>query len=425
MRAVPKFVSLLMWMLPLLFFAYQFILRLWPGLMMPQIMSQFSVNETQFGVLAALYYYGYAGMQIPVAVLLDRFGARRVIFMLAMVCGLAALLFSMTTNWYLACASRFLIGAASACGFLGVSKVISEWFPENQYAKMVGFSFTMGLLGAIYAGKPVSLWIAHYGWHPVALVLSFVAMGIGVCVFLFLRTPTSKSLSVQSKSPFQIRHLKKLLCSPTIWVLGMANFLMVGSLEGFADVWGVQYLMTAYPGLTKPVAAELMSFIFVGMLFGGPLLALLSKKCGQYTVIAGCGVGMALIFVLLLSTHTYHGYWLGALFFCTGILCCYQVIVFAVGSTLVNATMLGVTVAFLNCINMLGGSFFHTVIGHLMDTFWTGHLAVDGVRLYTLHSYREALLVIPAGALCGAFLVALLGYYRKRRQVARLSRDSR
>ena len=54
-----------MWIIPLLFFTYQFILRLWPGLMMHQIMEQFSIDASHFGVLAALYYYGYSGMQIP------------------------------------------------------------------------------------------------------------------------------------------------------------------------------------------------------------------------------------------------------------------------------------------------------------------------------------------------------------------------
>ncbi len=65
-----KCLSFLMWLFPLSFFTYQFILRLWPGLMMQTIMEQFSIDASHFGLLAALYYYGYAGMQITVANLL-------------------------------------------------------------------------------------------------------------------------------------------------------------------------------------------------------------------------------------------------------------------------------------------------------------------------------------------------------------------
>ena len=116
-----------MWLFPLLFFAYQFILRLWPGLMMQQMMEQYSISSSQFGVIAAFYYYGYSSMQIPVAMLLDRFGAKYIVFAFALLCGVATLLFTYSSNWYLACFSRFLVGAGSAVGFLGVSKVVSEW----------------------------------------------------------------------------------------------------------------------------------------------------------------------------------------------------------------------------------------------------------------------------------------------------------
>ena len=111
-----KFYPWLMWFLPLSFFAYQFILRLWPGLMMHQIMEQFSIDATAFGLLAAFYYYGYAGMQIPVAILLDRFSPRFVVFAFATLCGLATLLFTFTTNFYLAVMARVLSRSRIGCG---------------------------------------------------------------------------------------------------------------------------------------------------------------------------------------------------------------------------------------------------------------------------------------------------------------------
>jgi len=160
-----KYLPFLMWLFPLFFFSYQFILRLWPGLMMDQIMDQFAIDATSFGVLAACYYYGYAGMQIPIAVLLDWFGARYMVFLFAVICGLATILFTYSDNFYFALLSRFLIGAGSAVGFLGVSKVVSEWFSKEHYARMIGFSFTFGLMGAIYGGKPVSLLIETYNWE--------------------------------------------------------------------------------------------------------------------------------------------------------------------------------------------------------------------------------------------------------------------
>ena len=416
MLTQKKYFPFFMWFFPVIFFTYQFILRLWPGLMIHQIMDQFSIDASHFGVLAALYYYGYAGMQIPVAMLLDRFHPRYVIFAFAILCGVGTFVFSYTDNWYLACMSRFLVGVGSAVGFLGASKVISEWFPKDRYARMIGFSFTVGLMGAIYGGKPVSVLIEAYSWRNVALALSLISIVIGCSAYLFLRSRAYEALSTAEEDAFKVSHFKALLSSPIIWLLAFANLLMVGSLEGGADVWCVPYLMTAY-ALNKGEAAQLVSFVFIGMLFGGPVLALCSKKWGDYTVIALCGFGMALAFVLLLLTRQYNWWWLASLFFAVGVMCCYQVIVFAAGSDLINPQLLGVTVAFLNFINMLGGSFFHTSIGRIMDVFWTGSVNTAGGRQYTLESYQAALTLIPICAVLGAVIVCALGWKLKRRGV--------
>jgi MFS family permease len=403
-----------MWLLPLSFFTYQFILRLWPSLMMQPIMQQFAIDATSFGFLASAYYYGYAGMQIPIAVMLDRYGAKRIVFACAVLCGLATLVFTYTDNWYLSLLSRFMIGAGSAVGFLGTSKVVSEWFSNEKYAKMIGLSFTVGLLGAIYGGKPVSLLVESFGGTKVALTLGLVAIGIGFTTLVFLRKPPEEGVATETMS---FGGFKSLLSGPSLWMLGAANFLMVGALDGFADVWGVNFLQTAY-NLPKSEAAFLISFIFVGMVFGGPLLALFARRSGNYTVISFCGLGMALLFCLLvLFPSSFNWYTLAFLFFAVGLLCCYQVIVFAAGSELVSIGLLGVTVAFLNCLNMLGGSFFHTFIGSLMDLFWTGGMA-EGVRIYSLESYSKALLLIPVCASLGAVIAAALKWRQGKNLVA-------
>lgn len=412
-RAKPHYGRYLMWSLPLAFFTYQFILRLWPSLMMQQIMQQFTIDATSFGLLASAYYYGYAGMQIPVAIMLDRYSPRYILFGCAVICGLATCLFTITDNWSIAVLSRFFIGAGSAAGFLATSKVISQWFPKDQYGRMVGFSFSVGLMGAIYGGKPIGLFVSDWGWHFVALTLGAVSVLIGILAYVFLRSPKAESLTEQSHQSFKMRDLRRLLMSPTLVLLAIANLLMVGALEGFADVWGVNYLMAAYD-TSKVDAAELISFIFIGMLFGGPVLTSLSQKLGNFRVITLCGFGISLVFSYLILIHeSFDVYFLGALFFGVGLLCCYQVLIFSAASDMVSPRLLGITIAFLNCINMLGGSFFHSLIGFFMDLYWSGDLN-DGLRQYDLESYNSALMLIPVCALIGSLLVMVLGLRMKR-----------
>jgi MFS family permease len=410
-----KFLPWVMWALPLTFFAYQFVLRLWPSLLMGQIMHQFSINATSFGFLSAIYYLGYAGMQIPLAICLERFGVRAVVSMCALVCGIATFLFSFTSYWSLALLGRFLIGVGSAAGFLGTSKAISLWFPALHYGRLVGLTFSFGLLGAVYGGKPISLMIQNLGWESVACILGIGGVALGMLMLIFFKNPSAHNNVHHEPSMMKFSDLGLVLRSSSLIGLSIANLLMVGALEGFADVWGVNYLMETHRW-TQGECAGLISFIFIGMLFGGPILAFLSERLGVYPMIMGCSLGMASLFFLMLVGRDFLGaFSLKIVFFTIGIFCCYQVLIFSAGSKLVTSSLLSITVAFLNCINMLGGSFFHTMVGSLMDTCWEGNI-LNGVRIYTHEAYFSALMAIPICSLLGGFIIFLLYWKEKKQQ---------
>lgn len=126
---------------------------------------------------------------------------------------------------------------------------------------------------------------------------------------------------------------------------------------------------------------------------------------------------MGLIFVVLLSFNSYlEVSTLYVLLFITGVLCCYQVLVFSMGVSLVPKHLASLTVAFLNCINMLGGSFFHSIIGHCMDFFWSGAME-NGIRVYDNYAYSYALSSIAIAAILGSLLIFLVAPKRKHRRV--------
>lgn len=415
MQSNKAYVPWLMWFFPLAFFGFQFILRLFPGLVMPELLEKYQISATDFGLFASLYYLGYAGMQIPMALLLDKYGPRQIIAFSAILCGLSVWMMLWFNSWPIALLSRFLIGVGSVVGFLGTSKVISQWFAKEKYARLVGLTFSFGLLGALYGGRPVSMMIDNMGWEYMLGALGVVALILGLFNYSFVRNKAKVVNTNASSSVFS--DLKQLGKYKSLFILAFANFLMVGSLEGFADVWGVPYLMTARD-LTKVQAASITSFVFVGMLFGGPILAYFSEKFKAHysvTFLSGLMMSALMIVVLmfnqLLTTNT-----LMMVMFAIGILCCYQVIVFAIGQDMVPSHLMSVTIALLNCINMLGGSFFHSSIGRLMDFFEAGTV-VDGVTVYSTSTYTYALCIIPIASLLGSMLV----WVSKRKNIRELS----
>lgn len=407
-----SFLPWIMWAFSTFFFAYQFVMRVAPGLIMTDLMQKFQIDASAYGLFASLYYVGYAGMQIPVALLLDKYGPKKVISISAFLCALGTLALVCTDHWFIALASRFLIGAGSAAGFLGTSKIISLWFPEKQYTQMVGLTFTFGLLGAIYGGKPIGYLISIFNWESVILCVGFVGIFTAVVLFFILRNPLQDRVESQKETSV-LKDLKNTLSDKRLMLIAFANLLMVGALEGFADVWGVSYLV-AVKGIAKSDAALMTSTIFFGMVFGGPILAYCADKLkSNYTVTSACGFLMGLIFIALLTfCSILNNSTLTILFWITGILCCYQVLIFSMGVSLVPKSQASITVAFLNCINMLGGSFFHGVVGSLMDVFWTGNTE-NNLRIYSAETYTCALMVIPIAAILGGSMLIYVNYKKR------------
>ncbi len=397
-------ISWFMWLVAVTFFAFQFVLRLFPGLVMTEIMTKFHIDATSFGVLSAAYYLGYAGMQVPIGILLDRFSARSVISLCALTCTLGSLSFVYSDSWTLTLIGRFLIGAGSAAGLLGTVKTIRYAFPENYFTGMMGLTFTLGLSGALYGGKPVSLLIQQMGWISVSKFLVVLSLAISIGLFLFFprEEKASKEKSRAQAVPTSLLADLKLIFGnrKIIWV-AVAGALMVGPFESFADVWGVSYLVNVY-GFSKPDASLVTSGIYMGMLVGGSILPYIAEKLNaHYWVNAVSGLLMALVFGLVIfSETTFSKSALLGLMIFVGVLCSYQAVVFAMACKLAPSRLAGLVTSVTNCINMCAGCLFHFAIGYVMDLNWSG-MTENGIKIYEPSSYVTAISLIPLTLILG------------------------
>jgi len=415
-RSSHKSLAWFVWFLATLFFAYQFILRLAPGLIINEMTAKYNISATEYGFFSAMYYVGYSVMQIPVALLLDRYGTRVIGALCIALCSVSSIISMYTDTWFIVLACRFLIGSGSAGGFLTVSKVISMWFEKKYYGRMVSITFSFGLIGAVYGGMPVSNFIDMFGWFDVMVGISIVGLVIAGLFLLFSRSVPGYKDVVDLEI---LDKLREVCANKNIIWIAFGNLLLVGALEGFADVWGISYLVNIY-GYSKQEAATIISFIFIGMIFGSPLLAIAAEKMSAnylLTVISGMIMAVAFFSIILLKQYI-SASTIYILVFLIGVACCYQVLVFTIGSSLVRPQVIGVTIAFLNSINMLGGTFFHSIIGFIMDYFWSGKVS-GGAKIYSADSYNYSLISIPIAALGGALIFLILGFgvIRKSRKL--------
>ena len=399
------------WLIPMSFCAFQFVLRVFPGNVQTELMTEYHIDATAFGLFSAAYYFGYAGLQIPMAIFMEKYGPRLIITLSALLCALGCwLMVNTTPSWEMAIVSRFMIGVGSVVGFLGTTKVIVDWFPHQNHTKMIGISMSIGLLGALYGGKPINLLVAQSNWQSVLSGLGIAAAVIALLAFILVRSPhkilQERKAAHSGSLVSWFVQLLPLLKNKTFILLAMANFLMVGSVEGFADSWGVNYLALG-AGIAKSEASLLTSFIFLGMLIGAPLLSFIADKTQAHFKLASlCGLFMAVCVGILLMRPDWFSLWgLKALMLGIGFLSGYQALVFVIGEGLAPKHLNNISIATLNCINMFGGSFFHFTIGTVMDIRSQGQIDALGLPLYKLQTYSVGLAVIPIMALLGGLIL--------------------
>ena len=185
------------WGLAASFFLAEYFVRVSPSVMVEPLMRAFNVNAFGLGSLSAFFYYAYVAMQLPVGTLIDRFGARRLLTVMAALCGLSTLLFAHATHLNVAELARLLMGFSAAFAFVGALKLANTWFPAARFGVLAGTTQALGMLGAAIGEGPVSVLVAHVGWraalHVIGGVLLLLALLIG---FIVRDKPKPKPLAI-------------------------------------------------------------------------------------------------------------------------------------------------------------------------------------------------------------------------------------
>lgn len=348
------------------FYAFQYILRVMPNIMLDDIMRHYAINAGTMGQFSGVYYIGYSLLHIPIGIMLDRFGPKKIMAgcILATVLGMLPLAFA--SNWVYPTLGRILVGMGSSGAILGIFKIIRMTFSEKRFARMLSFSVTIGLIGAIYGGGPVDYMKNIFGFQKV--VLFFAAVGIVLALITYFIIPTTE---ISNKSSV-ISDVKEVMGNRRVLLACVSAGLMVGPLEGFADVWGTVFFKQVQ-GFDGLLAASLPSMIFVGMCFGSPVLNYIGEKTGSYLgAVIGSGLIMALGFLFLLSGKLSPEI-ISIGFVMIGICCAYQILAIYKVSTYVRKDVAGLATGVANMIIMIFGYVFHGAIGVVINTFGGVH----------------------------------------------------
>lgn len=385
------------WGLAALFYLYELMLLVSPSVMVDDLALTFKTSAEQLGSLAAFYYYAYALMQIPVGLLMDKYGPRILLTCAALMCTLGCVIFATAQTLIWAELGRFVMGVGGSFAVVGCLKLASLWFPVNRFALLTGVMVAVGMMGGVFGQAPVAKCVMLMGWRDTMLLGAYIGAALSVIIwFVIADRPFKETLmAYQSEG---VRHflmgLVNVMKLPQVWIASIYAGLMFVPTTGFGQLWGVPYFMERYQ-IEKDAAGFMVSMIFFGWAFGGPFYGWISDKIHRRKLpmgFAAISTTLVMSAILFLPANPFE---MKILMFLLGACSSGFILAFSVVREINVPILTGTAIGFINTLNNASGALAQPVVGHLLDKLWDNQYSPNGDPVYTIAMYNEALLFLP------------------------------
>lgn len=265
-------------------FVLSFFHRTAPAAIAGELTRAFSISSTVLGTLAATYFYVYTVLQIPVGVLADTLGPRRILATGSAIAAAGSLLFALAPVWEVAAVGRTLVGIGVSVAFIAVLKLSAVWFPPGKFATLAGVTMFAGNLGAVIAGAPLAWVVTQTSWRTVFVALAVLSGLLALATWLRVRDrPEELGLPAVNPPPSAAAHVPwkravtRVLANPATWPPFVVNLGVGGSFLAFAGLWAVPYLQQVH-GMSRVHAAQHSSLLLLGVAFGSMAIGIISDR---------------------------------------------------------------------------------------------------------------------------------------------------
>lgn len=234
---------------------------------------RFGATASALALFSVLQLAVYAAMQVPVGVLLDRFGSRRMLVTGAVLIGIGQLVLGYATSVPGALAARVLVGAGDAMTFISVLRLVPLWFPARRVPLVTQLTGILGQLGQVVATYPLVALLRNAGWTA-----SFTGAGVasalvaGLLLLAVRDAPPGTALSPPAPSLAAARRILSAAWREPGTRIGLwTHFTTQFSGTAFALLWGFPFLVVG-EGLSPSTAGALLSAMVVVTMLVGPVL---------------------------------------------------------------------------------------------------------------------------------------------------------
>ena len=388
------------------FLFYKYVLQVSPSVITHSLMRQYHLDGAGLGNLAATFFYSYLIAQLFVGPILDKLGTRLLTALAILLCAIGAIGFAEAKNFTEAVVSRSLIGVGAAFATVSYLKIAAIWFKPERFALVSGLLATAAMVGSMCGQLPFALMVVHFGWQASIFYCGLFGVALSVLFYIIVRE-NNPSANFQAKNTeLKFRDVLSVLKSAPNWYLMFYSGLAFSPLAVFAGLWGDSFLQIAYH-VTKPGAAMLSSFSFLGLALGAPFFGYISDRTHSRFGLMLAGVLLSLLAILFAIyfpgiSRTLEGVALFLFGFGTGAF----MLVFVVGKEINSFALTATVIAFINTGEAIIGTFTEPLLGKLLDIFGHGKMR-DGIYYFGPNDYHLSLILLPVYLLLALLFLLL------------------
>ncbi len=393
--------ALIIWFLGSLFFLVEYFIRISPSVITQDLMSQFKVSALALGGVSTFYYMAYVIMQIPVGVLVDRYGARRLMIFATILSAVGCVLFAISPSLWTIYLSRFFLGFGAAFAFVGTLKLVSNWFHFRWFAILAGATQALGMLGAAIGDAPMEIVFHKFGWRESMIGIAILLLILAIFMFFIIKDSPQGGKRLGRKKKIKVwSSLAKVLTNKQTWINGFYIGLLYGPTASFAGLWGVSFMSVAYNASLTSAAAE-VGMVFIGLAIGCPLIGMMSEYFQSRLVCMRLSSAMS--FILLSIVIYIHFFMPGfnpsetlwyVLLLLYGIVNSGIIPSYALAAEVNKKEVTGMAIGFTNMASVIFGAIFIPIVGWILDSAWGGQMH-SGAPVYTEANYEIAFLLLP------------------------------
>jgi len=233
----------------------------------PVLAQDLSLPDHSLGLLTSTYFITFAAAQIPLGILLDRFGPRRVESILLLAAASGAVVFALAVELGGLAWGRALIGLGVSACLMAAFKAFNQLFPPERQASLVGWIMSAGGLGAVVAAQPLEVAMDLAGWRSVMLGLAGVTVVVSAVIWLAVPDPHRSGPAHGAGLGEQLAGVRRVMTARQFWRYAPMVTLSIGGFMAVQGLW-VSRWMAEVEGFGRAQIAQQLTWLNAAMIAG-------------------------------------------------------------------------------------------------------------------------------------------------------------